>query len=316
VNLRRVPRLDDQIDQWLHGMAGWSPESLRSYRTTVKGWADSGLMPLEYISSLYERGNKHSTVKVRKSILNTFFNWQVSVGYTKKNPIAGFQVRPADVGAIKALTVEEVGALIRGTMCLGRDRQQDVAQNLGRWPVEAYRARLEAMVSLQVSSGLRVAELLAIRDEDIRLSDRTGFVRGKGRKERPIRFGRPAKRAIIRWQAMRDELRGGAPSQALFVGAGGAPLDPTTYRDQLAEASWWAGLGRVNPHLLRHTFATNASAAGTPIEDLRDMLGHASITTTMRYVHERDRDRAWRALDATDSLDSGGTLDETPETEE
>jgi integrase/recombinase XerC len=292
----------------------------------VKGWADSGLMPLDYIGSLYERGNKHSTVKVRRSILNTFFNWQVSVGYTKKNPLVGTTTRPADVGAIKALTVPEVGALIRGCMCLGRDRQQDVALNLGRWPVEAYRARLEAMVSLQVSSGLRVAELLALRDEDIKLQDRTGYVKGKGRKERPIRFGKPAKRAIIRWQAMRDDLIWAALGQGaeinhLFIGASGGPLDPTTYRDQLAEASWWAGLGRVNPHLLRHTFATQAAAAGTPVEDLRDMLGHANIVTTMRYVHERDRDRAWRDLDArtegTESLDSGGIVEaDPPETED
>lgn len=320
MNLRRTPKLDEQIEQWMTALSGFSPNSQRSYRTTVKGWADSGLMPLEYLSSLYERGNKHSTVKVRRAILRNFFGWQVSVGYAKTNPLIGSKAPRPDIGAIHALTVDEVAALIRACDAIGRDRGQDVGLNLGRWPVEVYRARLAAMVTLQVSSGLRVSELLSMTDADIRLSDRTGFVRGKGRKERPIRFGRPAKRAIIRWQAMRDEARGQAPATHLFIGASGMPLDGTTYREQLAEASWWAGLGRVNPHLLRHTFATQASANGTPVQDLRDMLGHENVITTMRYIHERDRDRSWRDLekrrDSTDSPDAGGTMSSsTTETE-
>lgn len=294
----RKPKLDEQIAAWLSTRVGISPNTLRNYEGTVRSWRDSGLSPVDYIASLLERGNKHSTVKVRRSILNAFLDWQVARGYSSENVLRQSAQIRADKPVVEALTLAEVAALLEGCEQLGKGVHRDSNAELGLWPQEAYRKRLAAMVALQVSTGLRLQELLDLTWGDLDLNARTGQVWGKGRKQRPFRFGVPAKRALMRWMA---EVRVPAKTFLVFHTPTGKAVDPSTYRKQLKEAAWWAGIGHVHPHMLRHTFATNAAAAGAPLHDLAQMLGHESVATTQVYVSERDRDRAWRDLDSREA---------------
>lgn len=292
-----APSLETQIEQWISDLeaGGWSPHTISSYRTSAEQWVRSGEQPLAFLSSLLEIGRKRSTVNQRRKSLILFCDWRLQRGYIKVNPFGTTRNVREEQRTIPALTKAEAVRLIEGieTMHDENDWGND-GSNLGRWPVSTYRIRLSAMISLQVSSGLRLGELLALKTSDIDLHSRTGMCYGKNSKERPFSFTRSARRYLLRWQDERDRLLPGC--EWLFPGSTGKPCSRTAYRRQLENAGWWAGLGKLYPHLLRHTFATWAAEAGTPVLELRDMLGHTNISTTQKYVHEHDRRRAWRAL--------------------
>ena len=85
----------------------------------------------------------------------------------------------------------------------------------------------------------------------------------------------------------------------LFINETGAYLDSRAMRDRFAAALKAAGLRRIRFHDLRHCFGSTAVRA-FPLSDVQAMLGHAHVTTTMRYVHHRpgadDADRLSRAF--------------------
>lgn len=72
----------------------------------------------------------------------------------------------------------------------------------------------------------------------------------------------------------------------VFTQADGSPLAHITINRALSRAATEAGIDRkVTPHLLRHTFASQAVLAGVPIRVVQEWLGHADISMTMRYAH-------------------------------
>lgn len=295
---RRAPRIDTQIENWLEHLkaSSYSEESIRSYGTTVRQWHESGQTPMQFLSHLVSEGRSNVTVRARRTGLRAFLAWQVDMGYSRRNQLANSKAPRTDQKQIRPLTIPQVARLLEGCENLYRNTDEAATDRFGRMSADAYRARLAAMVAVQVSSGLRVGELLHLRDSDLKLSKREGVCRGKGRKERPFRIGRPAARAVRRWLEVRD--REVADPQVLFCTSNGTAIDPPVYREQLAAACYWDdSLPKVHPHLLRHTFATNAAMAGTPVQDLAQMLGHSNIMTTMRYIHEAQGRRAWDALE-------------------
>lgn len=87
----------------------------------------------------------------------------------------------------------------------------------------------------------------------------------------------------------------------LFRGDVGAPMRPAALNELFVALSGRAGLSRaIRPHMLRHGFATNVMAAGATVDELKDLLGHASFTSSEVYVHP-DRDRLRDAVDRVSS---------------
>lgn len=90
-------------------------------------------------------------------------------------------------------------------------------------------------------------------------------------------------------QASDQRAPGSAGSDDLdlvFTGQSGTPLDPSNVRRALARIAGQAGLENLHPHLLRHATASLLSAAGVPLEDISDTLGHRSVSVTAQiYRH-------------------------------
>jgi len=147
--------------------------------------------------------------------------------------------------------------------------------------------RDRAMLELLYGSGLRISELVTLRLDSVDLEDRLVRVVGKGRKERIVPLGEPARTAL------RAYLRDGRPALAghshtpyLFPSRGGRPL--TRQRGwQLVKAyARRAGLSApTSPHMLRHSFATHLLEGGADLRSVQEMLGHADIRTTEIYTH-------------------------------
>jgi integrase/recombinase XerC len=149
-------------------------------------------------------------------------------------------------------------------------------------------ARDYAMLELFYATGMRLSELHTL---DLTSIDTVGDqvrVLGKGRKERIIPIGRSAMTAIRRYEPRRMEIapRSPADRKAMFVSERGARLSRrqiqnvmTAFLEQAADD---AGL---STHSLRHSFATHLLDAGADLLAVKELLGHASLSTTQIYTH-------------------------------
>jgi integrase/recombinase XerC len=145
-----------------------------------------------------------------------------------------------------------------------------------------------AIVELFYASGLRLSELqgLDVADADL-VSDRVRVL-GKGRKERIVPLGRPASRALRAYLREREELLGAGRGdrRALFLSRGGRRLSSRQIQNVvgafLSQAAETAGL---STHSLRHSFATHLLDAGAELLAVKELLGHASLSTTQIYTH-------------------------------
>lgn len=146
--------------------------------------------------------------------------------------------------------------------------------------------RLVCLVELLYGGGMRVSELVGLPLAAARRDARFLIVRGKGGKERLVPLGRPARRALDAYLAVRDRfLRNGIESRWLFPSRGASGHLTRRRCGQLV-----AGLARetgleVSPHVLRHAFASHLVDGGADLRSVQEMLGHADIATTQIYTH-------------------------------
>jgi integrase/recombinase XerC len=149
--------------------------------------------------------------------------------------------------------------------------------------------RDHAMVEVLYSSGLRLAELWGLDVGAVDLLSDQVRVLGKGRKERIVPLGGAAVRALRRYEARRNEVMSVCPEgdrDALFVSGNGRRLSARriqqivrAFLDQVAEGSG------LSTHSLRHSFATHLLDAGADLMAVKELLGHASLSTTRIYTH-------------------------------
>ena len=145
--------------------------------------------------------------------------------------------------------------------------------------------RDKAIMELLYSSGLRLAELVALNPIDLNIQDRSLTVIGKGNKKRMLPIGSKAIDAIKAWIQIRSQIA--APDEeALFVGNRGNRLSRRSIQSRINHWSKKNGLTQdVYPHLLRHSFATHLLEASGDLRAVQELLGHKDISTTQVYTH-------------------------------
>lgn len=148
------------------------------------------------------------------------------------------------------------------------------------------------MMQTLLHTGLRVSEFVAVRVEDVSLSDQSiTVVSGKGGRRRRVRL--PVEMA----RSLRVHI-GERHAGPLFVSAAGGAFSPRRVQQLVKLTADEAGIVRsVHPHLLRHSYAMWLRARGVPVDVIRDQLGHASVNTTQLYYGE-DPARVDAAVDA------------------
>jgi integrase/recombinase XerD len=145
----------------------------------------------------------------------------------------------------------------------------------------------QAVLELAYASGLRLAELRAIRLEQLHLD--AGFVTviGKGNKERVTPVGRAAIDAIRRYLELgRPRLVTPKTPATVFLSRRGRPFASTTLWGRIKRRARRANIGRnMTPHMIRHSFATHLLENGADLRIIQELLGHANISTTEIYTH-------------------------------
>jgi integrase/recombinase XerC len=289
---------DPVVDEFLVRLGadrGLSPNTVRNYRQALlefKATAPAGswweLTPADFKSYLYSlaRGQKlgPGTIRLRFAALRTFYKQALREGRIKSNPVAGLPLPKMPRRLPVFLNQEQVLALLDAPRQLwskqearaaagGKKKSRRVGQN---WQM----LRDTAWLELFYSAGLRLAELVGLKRENVDLRQGTVRVIGKGRKERLCPLGDPAVRAL---QAYLDACPFDGP--ALFVSERGARLNGRTVQLALKRYLAAAGLdARLTPHKLRHTFATHLLDHGADLRSVQELLGHSQLTTTQIYT--------------------------------
>ena len=158
--------------------------------------------------------------------------------------------------------------------------------------------RDRALLELLYAAGLRAAEILTLRIEQLDLESGSARVIGKGNKERLVLLGKAAEEAIRRYlDTARPKLVRSKSGGEVFLGNHGRRLTTSHLWGIVKKAAKAAGLDtRVYPHLLRHSFATHLLSGGADLRVIQELLGHASIGTTEIYTHV-DEDRLAATFD-------------------
>lgn len=149
-----------------------------------------------------------------------------------------------------------------------------------------YALRDRAILEFFYASGLRVSELANLTLQQVDLEH--GFVRvlGKGRKERVVPIGGPAREALETYlRAARPKFVKPRTGSHFFLSERGGPLSRVTLWVMIQGYAKQAGIRRrVKPHLLRHSFATHLLSGGADLRAIQEMLGHANLGTTQIYT--------------------------------
>jgi len=213
------------------------------------------------------------------SSLNGFHKFLVGEGVTKKNPMEGIDVPKLERSLPDVLSQAEVESILSQF-----DREPPPASDRTRRLIFRDRAILEVLYA----TGIRVSELIRLKQRDVLESQGIVRVFGKGSKERLVPIGDSALRWIARYKTdCRSALAlRGTGLDALFLNARGKPMTRMAIWKIVQASTRKAGIGKeVHPHTFRHSFATHLLEGGADLRAVQEMLGHSDISTTQIYTH-------------------------------
>ncbi len=215
-------------------------------------------------SPVQEQGLSSQTIKGHVVVLKGFATWLWEEEYTRENVLSRLKPPKAAKKVMMTLTESEISKLLlsvdRGTITGHRN---------------------EAIILLLLDTGLRCAELVGLRMDNLFLGDRCLKVMGKGLKERIVPFGDRTARALLRYLNLRPQVNGHAN---VFLNIDGKPLTENAVKMFFERLAKKAGIPRLHIHLLRHTMATNYLLSGENPIKLQRILGHETLEMTRRYV--------------------------------
>ncbi|WP_245831812.1 tyrosine recombinase XerC [Oceanobacillus senegalensis] len=225
-----------------------------------------------FLSQLYEKQLSRKTVSRKISSLRSFYKFLEREGKLSGNPFAQITLPKTSKPVPTFLYKEEIEKLFE---------VNDMTEPLGQ--------RDQAIIEVLYGTGIRISECQGLHLKDIDFSIGTMFIRGKGRKERYVPFGRFAEIALETYiNEARPILleKAKKSTDALFLNARGNPLTDRGMRLVLNKMVDKAALTvHVHPHKLRHTFATHMLNEGADLRVVQELLGHENLSSTQIYTH-------------------------------
>lgn len=209
---------------------------------------------------------KKSSMALIVSIVRSFFRYCMRRNYLDDNPALIVATPKFNQPLPKFLSEKETEKFCQLPIIILRDR---------------------AILEVLYGAGVRVAELTAIILDDIDYENKIIRIRGKGGKERLALYGSRAAMALKFYLHVRPLLkRPGSNGAALFLNYKGEKIS-TRQIQRIIEKYWKISelSKKITPHSLRHSFASHLLARGAGIREIQELLGHASLATTEKYLH-------------------------------
>lgn len=268
------------FDDYLRYERRLSPRTLGSYRRDLDDFldwvseqqvADWNRIDTQHVRSYaakrHRQGLSAKSLQRHLSAIRTLFRYLLRERHVSYNPADG--VRAPKVRRTLPHTLDA-------------DQMAHLLNLPGDEPLDR---RDRAIMELFYSSGLRLAELVALNVKDAHSDDGLLQITGKGNKVRSVPVGRFAREAIDAWLQIRMELAA-AGEPALFVSQRGNRLSARSVEARLQRRAIEQGMpSDVHPHMLRHSFASHLLESSGDLRAVQELLGHSDISTTQIYTH-------------------------------
>ena len=282
-----------KLNKFLHYLQiekGFSQGTIEAYRLDI----EKGLIPflrkqgklevgeitkddirayLDYVAT--KRGNCGATRARKLAAVKSFFNYLVENEGLKVNPAASIRSPRIPEKEPEYLTEEECIRLLETIARKGRTR---------------VRERDMAIAVLFLHTGLRVSELTTLKLINVDFDRGRIKITRKGNKEQYLHLNGETVNMLARYLANRPEAGNGR----FFVGTQGGNLDRGYVYSIVRRYLRLAGIskGKQGPHILRHTFCTRLHQKGVGPFTIKDLAGHKSLNTTMRYIKIENKEQA------------------------
>ena len=280
-----IGRSEQIVDQFLDAIwmeRGLSQNTLGAYRadlmTLARGLAEKQKSIevadkadlLAFIAGRVEGGAKPRSTARQLSSFRRFFRYIMREGVRDTDPTSDIEMPRIGRSLPKTLTEDEVESLLSAP---------NTDEPLGH--------RDRAMLELLYATGLRVSELINLKQSQINFNQGVLRIVGKGDRERLIPLGDESQR----W--LRDFIDG--PRMEILLERQTDYLFPTRRGDRMTRQAFWhiikryaqkAGVRKkMSPHSLRHAFATHLLNRGADLRVVQLLLGHSDLSTTQIYTH-------------------------------
>ena len=223
----------------------------------------------DWMESMMDKGNTATTIKRRLSALRSFFRFALSRGLVSSDPAHAVE------GPKKAKPLPQ----------FVKEREMNKLLDELPWDNTYKEVRARTVILLFYTTGIRLSELIALDDADVSFINCELKVTGKRDKQRIIPFGDELAQALKAYMALRDhdvERR----STALFLTQKGERMNRNRVQYEVRKhVSRVSSLKKRTPHVLRHSFATAMVNHDAGLENVKQLLGHESVSTTEIYTH-------------------------------
>jgi integrase/recombinase XerC len=222
----------------------------------------------EWLGSLYARGLDPVSTRRKLAAVRSFFKYLMREGVVAANIPRLLHTPKAAKRLPSVPSADDTNALI-----------DQVGNNDLNRP---YPARDLAIFEFLYGCGLRISELVGLDVQDVDRNDCWLRVRGKGKKEREVPYGRKAAAALEKYL---EDRRPANHETAVFVNFRGARLTDRGVRGIVRfYAAMLSGDDSLHPHTLRHAYATHLLRDGADLRSIQELLGHSRLSTTQRYT--------------------------------
>ncbi len=261
------------------GLARHTLESYARDLNRLERWAAKSGKPVhdltrpdlrKWIADLSREGLAPSSVARAVSATRGFFRFLMLDGHIKRHPTEDLDTPQRFAYLPQFLTEDEINQLFAAP---------DIATEEG--------IRDRALLETMYAAGLRVTELVSLKQSDVDTHAGLVVCHGKGSKERLVPIGKSAVHWLEQYKLVKAGY--GKPASAIMFTNRGKPLTRQFAWAMIKRYARKAGVKDISPHTLRHSFATHLLQNGADSRSVQALLGHSDISTTQIYTHITDR---------------------------
>lgn len=274
----------EQFLTYLQHEKRYSLHTIQSYRTDLVQFEDfmhktfeSGIDAAlhvhvrDFVVMLMDEGLNESSVGRKLSALRSFYKYMLRHGLIIVNPMA----------LIKAPKIpKRIPVFIE-------DQKLDTLLDSGEFFDESFNSvRDKLVIEALFGTGMRLAELIGLKESDVNFYEMSVLVRGKRNKERIIPIGKSLATGIKAYLELKSFQNFNNKSTVLFVTNKGRDAYPgLIYHIVQRYLTYISTQDKKSPHVLRHSYATSLLNRGADLNAIKELLGHASLAATQVYTH-------------------------------